>query len=95
MKLQLLFAYSWVSGSVEDKMLVMWETTKLLTCLSCSMGKASASWTSSLGWGFFISTKYAATRFCMGLALSKSTCMRISLPCDQNRAKQLISVILK
>lgn len=76
------FTYSWVSGSVEDKMLVMWEITKLLTCLSCSLGKASTSWANSVGWGSFISTRYAAIRFCIELALSKSTCMRISLPCD-------------
>lgn len=79
----MLFTYLWVSGSVEDKMLVMWEITKLLTCVSCSLGKAPASWASSVGWGSFISTRYAATRFCMGLAPSKSTCMRTSLPCDQ------------
>lgn len=81
----MLNTYSSVSGAVEDKRLVMWEMTKLLTCLSCSLGKAAASWASSLGWGSFISTRYAAIRFCIGLALSKSTCMRTSLPCDHKR----------
>lgn len=49
--------YSSVSGDLEDRMLAMWDSTKLLTCWFCSWGRKVASWASSVGLGSFMSTR--------------------------------------
>lgn len=64
-------------------MLIRWDSTKLLNCGLVSLNRTLNSGASSVGRGSFISTRYAATRFCMGLLPSISTCRRTPRPCEQ------------